>query len=124
MAKPVKPPIVSSKGEASLRAIVDRTAVMAKTRRLDISFNELLDMYQAEPAELEIRPEFQRVFVWSKVQQSRFIESLLLELPIPPIYVVEDNSEGHYLLIDGLQRMSSYLHFRGQLGNSYCKIKK
>ena len=60
MAKPVKAPIVSSKGEASFRAIVDRTAVMAKTRRLDISFNELLDMYQAEPAELEIRPEFQQ----------------------------------------------------------------
>lgn len=125
MAKPaIKTPAITSKGNPSLREIVDRTAVMAKTRRLDISFNELLDMYQADPTELEIRPEFQRVFVWSDIQQSRFIESLLLELPIPPIYVVEDNEESHYLLIDGLQRMSSYLHFRGFLENTYRNIKK
>jgi hypothetical protein len=35
-------------------------------------------------------------------------------MPIPPIYVVE-NEEGSYLLIDGLQRISSYLHLRGEL---------
>ncbi|MGG4043677.1 DUF262 domain-containing protein [Paenibacillus favisporus] len=83
-----------------------------RTRSLDLSFNELLDMYQNE--ELIISPQYQRLFRWSEGQQSRFIESLILEMPVPPIFVIE-LSEGVYELIDGLQRISSYLHFRGKL---------
>lgn len=64
--------------------------------------------------ELDIRPEFQRIFRWSIEAQSRFIETLVLGLPVPPIYVIEEET-GKYLLIDGLQRISSYLHFRGML---------
>lgn len=82
------------------------------TSSLDISFNELLDM--KNNGELDIRPDFQRLFQWSVGSQSRFIESLLLEMPVPPIYVIEED-EGKYLLIDGLQRISSYLHLRGSL---------
>lgn len=83
-----------------------------RTRSLDLSFNELLDMYSN--SELIIDPEYQRLFRWSEGKQSRFIESLLLELPIPPIFVIELD-EGVYELIDGLQRISSYLNFRGKL---------
>lgn len=83
-----------------------------RTRSLDLSFNELVDMYKNE--ELIIDPDYQRLFRWSEANQSRFIESLLLEMPIPPIFVVELD-EGVYELIDGLQRISSYLHFRGEL---------
>lgn len=82
-----------------------------RTRSLDLSFNELLDMYKNN--ELIIDPEYQRLFRWSEGNQSRFIESLLLEMPIPPIFVIE-KEEGIYELIDGLQRVSSYMHFRGE----------
>jgi len=82
-----------------------------RSRTLDLSFNELLDMHRN--AELIIDPEYQRLFRWSEGNQSRFIESLILEMPIPPIYVIE-LSEGTYELIDGLQRISSYLYFRGE----------
>lgn len=85
-----------------------------RTRSLDLSFNELVDMYKDN--ELIITPDYQRLFRWSEANQSRFIESLLLEMPIPPIFVVE-KEEGVYELIDGLQRISSYLHFRGELKN-------
>lgn len=82
------------------------------TQSLDLSFNELLDMKNA--GELDISPDYQRLFQWSEGARSRFIESLLLEMPVPPIYVVEEE-EGRYTLIDGLQRISSYLHLRGAL---------
>ncbi len=82
------------------------------TQSLDISFNELIDMKRNN--ELNITPDFQRLFRWTEGTQSRFIESLLLEMPVPPIYVVEDDA-GKYTLIDGLQRISSYLHLRGEL---------
>lgn len=90
---------------------VEQKIEKIRTRSLDVSFNELLDMY--ENSELIIDPEYQRLFRWSEGRQSRFIESLLLEMPVPPIFVIE-RSEGVYELIDGLQRISSYLHFRGK----------
>src|SRR5690242_8139624 len=84
----------------------------ASTQALDISFNELLDM--SEAGELNITPDYQRLFRWSEGQRSRLVESLLLEMPVPPIFVIEEE-DGSYQLIDGLQRISSYLHLRGKL---------
>jgi len=91
---------------------VDSRISAVRTQSIDFSFNELADMYSDQ--ELIIDPEFQRLFRWSEGAQSRFIESLLLELPIPPIFLIE-REDRTYELIDGLQRFSSYLHFRGQL---------
>jgi Protein of unknown function DUF262 len=91
---------------------VDERVNLVRTKSLDISFNELLDMYRDE--ELIIDPAYQRLFRWSEGAQSRFIESLVLEMPVPPIFLIE-RQDNVYELIDGLQRISSYLHFRGAL---------
>lgn len=90
---------------------VDSQIINIRTKSLDISFNELYDMYKNN--ELEISPDYQRLFRWGEEKQSRFIESLILEMPVPPIFVIETD-DGIYELIDGLQRISSYLHFRGE----------
>lgn len=95
-----------------LIAAIASSVRLASTHALDLSFNELMDMW--ENHELDIQPDYQRLFRWTDERQSRFIESLLLEMPVPPIFVIEEE-EGRYLLIDGLQRISSYLHFRGKL---------
>lgn len=95
---------------------VDNQIIKIRTKSLDVSFNELYDMYQNH--ELTIAPDYQRLFRWGEEKQSRFVESLILEMPVPPIFVIETN-DGVYELIDGLQRISSYLHFRGEkLGNT------
>lgn len=91
---------------------VDDKVSAVRTRQLDLSFNELADMY--ETGELIIQPEYQRLFRWTEGSQSRFVETLILELPIPPIFLME-TEENVYELIDGLQRVSSYLNFRGLL---------
>jgi hypothetical protein len=95
---------------------LEKSVEKVHTQSLDLSFNELLDMYV--DGELDINPDYQRLFRWSQGAQSRFIESLLLEMPVPPIYVVE-TAEGRYQLIDGLQRFSSYLHLRGKLSATH-----
>lgn len=95
-----------------LIAAIASSVRLASTQALDLSFNELMDMWESR--ELDITPDYQRLFRWTDGQQSRFIESLLLEMPVPPIFVIEEE-EGRYQLIDGLQRISSYLHFRGKL---------
>jgi Protein of unknown function DUF262 len=91
---------------------VDRKITAVRTQSLDLSFNELTDMHA--DGELIIDPEFQRLFRWSEGAQARFIESLILELPVPPIFLIE-REDRVYELIDGLQRVCSYLHFRGKL---------
>lgn len=91
---------------------VERERKRAGVRALDLSFNELADMYKT--GELEIKPEYQRTFRWSEEKCSRFIESIVLEMPVPPIYTVEIR-EGQWQLIDGLQRLSTYLYLRGEL---------
>jgi len=97
---------------AALIKQVDSQLQSVHTTSLDISFNELADMVRE--GELDISPDYQRLFQWSEGARSRFIESLLLEMPVPPIYMVEED-DNRKLLIDGLQRLSSYFHFRGLL---------
>lgn len=94
-----------------ISAIDDQRRLMA-SKALDVSLNELLDMHEAK--ELTIRPAYQRLFRWSLTKQSQFIESLILEMPIPPLFVIEIE-ENKWELIDGLQRVSTYLHLRGKL---------
>lgn len=67
-----------------------------------------------EEGDLVIDPEFQRLFRWEPGQKSKLIESLLLGIPLPPIFVFE-TEKGKWELIDGLQRLSTILEFMGKL---------
>jgi uncharacterized protein with ParB-like and HNH nuclease domain len=71
----------TASGDMLITSAIDERRKRAETKALDISLNELADMYSSE--ELIIRPEYQRLFRWSMEKQSQFIESLLLEMPIP-----------------------------------------
>ncbi|RYJ38930.1 DUF262 domain containing protein [Flavobacterium anhuiense] len=55
-------------------------------------------------------PPFQRNQVWKQQQKSRFIESLILNIPIPPFYISQD-LEGKMIIVDGLQRSSAIFDF-------------
>lgn len=88
--------------------------------RMDISFGELLNMYR--DGELVIRPEYQRLYRWNNTQKTALIESLLLSIPIPPIFVAE-NEDGIWELIDGLQRVSTFLSFFGDLKQDLTRLE-
>ncbi len=57
------------------------------------------------------RPDFQRQFVWTISQASRFIESILLGLPIPGIFLYREEDTQKNLIIDGLQRLTTMQAF-------------
>jgi uncharacterized protein with ParB-like and HNH nuclease domain len=65
---------------------------------------------------LELRPSFQRKPVWTDKQRNALIESILLDIPIPEVYVqvtqAEDGSE-EYGVVDGQQRLRTILQFIG-----------
>jgi hypothetical protein A60131_14695 len=75
-----------------------------------MSIGELANLYKEE--ELEIHPEFQRVFRWSEFQKTKLIESIMLNIPIPSIFVSQ-NEEGIWDVIDGVQRLSTIFQFMG-----------
>ena len=77
----------------------------------DISFGELVSLY--EKNELIVQPEYQRLFRWDQTQKTRFIESLLLNIPIPPVFVFSDQ-KGRWELVDGLQRVLNGSGIYGQ----------
>lgn len=79
-----------------------------RTDSFDMSFGEIINLHVAK--ELIIQPEYQRLFRWSDQQKSQLVESILLELPVPQIFVIE-NPDGVLELIDGLQRVSTILQF-------------
>lgn len=79
---------------------------------LDMSLGEIMRIY--ERGELIIRPEYQRLYRWDESRRTRFIESLILGIPIPPIFVFTDEN-GRWELIDGLQRLSTIFHYAGIL---------
>jgi uncharacterized protein with ParB-like and HNH nuclease domain len=53
------------------------------------------------------RPAFQRQFVWSHPQASKFIESILLGLPIPSVFLYREEETNKLLIVDGLQRLTT-----------------
>lgn len=64
-------------------------------------------------------PEFQRAFVWSQSKASRFIESLLMGLPVPGIFLYRDKGSQKLRVIDGQQRlMSLQFYFDGKFRDS------
>lgn len=63
---------------------------------------------------LKIDPVFQRLFRWDDERKTRFIESIILGIPFPPIFVFQ-NELGVWELIDGVQRLSTLFQLTGDL---------
>ena len=85
---------------------------LMRTDAYQMSVGEIVNMYTE--GEIVIAPEFQRFFRCGIRQKSKLLESLLLGIPLPPIFVFE-REDGAWELIDGLQRVSTILEFMGRL---------
>src|ERR1039458_3119627 len=59
---------------------------------------------------LNLRPEYQRRLVWPQEKKSLFIESLLMNIPIPPVFLYESDLN-RYEVMDGQQRLNAILEF-------------
>lgn len=57
-----------------------------------------------------MNPDFQRDFIWPEDKQSKLIESVIMRIPLPVFYTAED-SEGRMIVVDGLQRLSTFRNF-------------
>lgn len=103
----------------SLQNEIDAARSEIKTDAYAMSIGEWASLY--ENREIDIHPEFQRFFRWTSSQKSRFIESILLGIPVPPIFVAQ-SEEGIWDVVDGLQRLSTLFEFMGILRNEEERV--
>lgn len=97
-----------------LQEEINRRSTDIKSDSITMSIGELASLYNDD--ELIIRPEFQRFYRWTEEQKSKLIESILLGIPLPSIFVSQDET-GVWTVIDGLQRLSTIFQFMGILEN-------
>jgi len=96
-------------------SLQEEIIAMAKEIMTDsypMSIGELSNIYKE--GDMDLHPEFQRIFRWDIKQKSNLIESILMGIPIPPIFVYQ-TKEGVWDVIDGLQRLSTIFEFMGIL---------
>jgi hypothetical protein len=96
---------IDSMDEGELNAVRPRQVILEKADR---SLAELHRWYRA--GRIIIDPEWQRNYVWDKSRASKLIESFLLDIPVPVIYLAK-TEEGKYEVIDGLQRLTSVFDY-------------
>jgi hypothetical protein len=90
---------------------------------IQLNIGQLIEMLQ--DGEILI-PKYQRYpYLWDNVKKSHFIESLMLDLPIPPFYF-DESAEGRWYVVDGLQRISTLESFvlgKGEVSNNNQHLK-
>lgn len=85
----------------------DDSLFKIKSWGADLSFRELIARYDDDEL---LKPEIQRNYIWDKTEASRFIDSLLLGLPVPSIFLARTANE-KLLIIDGFQRLMTVRDF-------------
>jgi len=85
-----------------------------------MSIGEIINLYTDK--ELDIHPEFQRIYRWTDIQKSRLIESILLGIPLPSFFVAQ-REDGIWDVVDGLQRLSTIFSFLGIYRNENDELE-
>lgn len=92
------------------REILEKTKIVKQAWSIREIYQKIIT------EDLILNPDYQRNIVWQKSKQTSFIESLFMEIMIPPIYVVEVPSDNildpkKYEVVDGKQRLTTIKHF-------------
>jgi hypothetical protein len=94
-------PAIEKKYQKQMRQLV--------SQKLDLPVSTLPAMLKEQ---IKLNPEFQRRDRWDETRQSRLIESLVMNVPIPPVFLGEDEY-GQYVVLDGRQRLTAVSNFLG-----------
>lgn len=94
---------------SEIEALYDSGEYKLTQERSDFLLPQIYD-FVVEKRWLNLRPEYQRRLVWDRKKRSRFIESLLMNVPIPPVFLYEVDLN-RYEVMDGQQRLNAILEF-------------
>lgn len=94
----------------TLQEQLDKERRLVSFDSYDLSVRQLLDMF--ESGEIEVPPEYQRQFIWNEARESQLVESVLLGIPIPSLFMAT-NADSTWEIVDGVQRLGTLAHFLG-----------
>lgn len=97
---------------------LDSARQAVKTDDYSMSIGELVNLYR--DGEIKLDPAFQRLYRWEDHQKTKLIESILIGIPIPEIFVAQ-KSDGTWHVVDGVQRLSTIYQLTGDL-DKYDKL--
>ena len=76
----------------------------------DVIVQQLITMVESRA--INVAPVYQRQFRWDNTRRSHLIESVLLGVPVPSLFMAA-NKDGTWELVDGVQRLSTIVQFAG-----------
>lgn len=92
-----------------------------KTDNFSMAVRELIQIFK--DGDLELFPSYQRLFRWEDEQKTRFIESLLMGIPTPPIFIAQKKGS-KWTIVDGLQRVSTILQLMSLFKDPNGQVKQ
>lgn len=104
----------------TLLAQIEEKRKEIHTDAYPMSIGEIVNLYT--DGDLDIHPEFQRIYRWTEIQKSRLIESILLGIPLPSFFVAQ-RDDGVWDVVDGLQRLSTIFSFMGIYKNEKDELE-
>jgi hypothetical protein len=120
MAKKIQRASVNDEESSNaLQVQIDERRKEIHTDGYSMSIGEIQNLFLDH--DLDIHPEFQRFFRWTIQQKSRWVESILLGIPLPSVFVSQQEN-GKWDVVDGLQRLSTILEFMGLLRDENNKL--
>jgi hypothetical protein len=99
--EPVEP------GTTALEQKYNKEMRQIVSQKIDLPISTLPEMIKEQ---IDLNPDFQRRDRWDVEKQSRFIESIIMNVPIPPVFLGEDQY-GTYVVLDGRQRLTAIKDF-------------
>jgi uncharacterized protein with ParB-like and HNH nuclease domain len=112
---------MTTSASTSIQEQLDSNRQKVDVDYFDVTLREIVRM--ASEGELKTSPEYQRKFRWKEQEEAKLIESLFLGLPVPSIFVAT-NKDGTWEVVDGLQRVSTILHFVAEPSEALALTQK
>lgn len=108
MSEELREEIVFDKGDENEEETITEGPAKIYTEQGDPEIDGLYHRWKR--GKLDVQPDFQRYFVWDITKSSRLLESALLDIPLPVVYLTEE-PDGKIYVIDGQQRLTSFFAY-------------
>ncbi|KWE60139.1 DUF262 domain-containing protein [Burkholderia sp. MSMB2157WGS] len=99
------------KSATAMQAQLDVERRMVSFDSYDMTVRQIYEMFEEKA--IFVPPEYQRQFVWDEARESELIESILLGIPVPSIFMAT-NADATWEIVDGVQRISTLVHFMSE----------
>jgi hypothetical protein len=112
---------MTARNAVALQSQLELERRMVSFDSYDMTVRQIFEMFEEKA--IFVPPEYQRQFIWKEDRGSQLIESIFLGIPVPSIFMAT-NSDATWEIVDGVQRMSTLVHFMASDPELLSRIKR